>query len=129
MVRCSIARRCKEKELVVGLYMPMIRQYVPDLNEKSMKEAVREAGGSINQSGLFLAATSEALSVTSASGINRRSVVYVPRMKISRGVLRRLDRCKYNYIHAYWFLYIDINGYYEHGVQFIVVCSFVYNSM
>ena len=82
----------------MGLYMPMIRQYVPDLDDKKMKETVKQAGGSINRSGLFLAPASKVDTVTSASGVNRRSVIYIPRLKISKGVLKRLDRCKYKII-------------------------------
>lgn len=77
-------RRNKEREIAVGLYMPMIRQYVPDLDDKKMKETVKQAGGSVNQSGLFLAPTSKVGTVTSGSGVNRRSVISPPLSPPSR---------------------------------------------
>ena len=94
MIRCSTVRKTADKEQIMGLYMPMIWQYVPDLKEKQMKEVVKLAGGSINQSGRFLAITSKTAAVTSANDINQRSVLYVPWMKLSSVVLKKVDRCE-----------------------------------
>ena len=105
MVRSCVLRRGSTREPAVALYLPMVREYVPYFDEKAVKEAVKLAGGEINQSGLFLASTSNALTVSSATGINRRSVMYVLCAKLTTGVLKRLDRCEYVY-QPYTFLSI-----------------------
>ena len=58
-----------------------------------MKKAVKSVRGVYNMSGLFLATTSEALVVTKKTGISR-SVMYVPRIEVSKEVILRLDKCK-----------------------------------
>ena len=45
MISLCVVRRSTEKEEAVGLYMPMVCDYVPDFDEKDMKEAVKQASG------------------------------------------------------------------------------------
>ena len=82
----------------VGLYIVMIRKYMPmyllPAVEKDVKEAVKRVGGTVNQSGLFLSTTSTEAVVNRKTGTNRRSVMYIPRCQISRDVLEMLDKCK-----------------------------------
>lgn len=97
MARSYVERRGKEREPALALYMPGIREYMMgDLDEREVKEAIRKVGGTVNDSGVFLRPTSEALVVTSATGINRRSVVYIPRSKVPEDILCSLDRCKFH---------------------------------
>lgn len=62
-----------------------------------LKNAIKAVGGSINQSGLFLATTSNSTIVNKGTGINCRSVAFVPREKVLTDVLKELD--KHSYIH------------------------------
>ena len=82
----------------IGVYMVMVREYMagflPPEVEKEVKEAIKRVGGTCNQSGLFLATTSEEAVVNRKTGINRRSVVYIPRSQVSKDLLLRLDKCK-----------------------------------
>ena len=54
--------------------------------------AAVDAGGSVNASGLFL---SPASTVSKATGINRRSVLFFPRHVINADLLAMLDRGDY----------------------------------
>lgn len=94
----------------VSLYMVMIREYLQMSllpgNEKELKDAIKKAGGSINQSGLFLATTSNRTVVNKATGINRRSVAFVPRQKVPKDILKELDKCKSPVMHT---IYIVIS--------------------
>lgn len=89
----------------VGLYIPMVREhldgYLTSIVEKKVKDAVKDAGGLVNHSGLFLSTTSTASSVTKASGVNRRSVMLLPRDKVSADMLEKLDHSKQGFYHAF----------------------------
>lgn len=90
MVRPNMKHR---QEPSIAIYFPMVREYT-ELSvhrEREVKEAIKNSGGSINQSGLFLSATSTLPVVTSATGINRRSVAYIPRRSITSDILLILD--------------------------------------
>ena len=60
--------------------------------EKEVKAAIKATGGSVNQSGLFLSTTSNDNVVTKKSSVNRRSVAFIPRNKISNELLVLLDK-------------------------------------
>ena len=94
MVRSYVQRRDKDKEPAIAIYMPAVREYLSGFEEKGVKEAIKVAGGEINKSGLFLKVTSEATAVSSATGINRRSVAYIPRSRVTPATIQQLDRCK-----------------------------------
>ena len=84
----------------ISLYLPGLREYTadyltPDI-EKELKAEILDMGGSVNKSGLFLATTSDAMVVTSKTGVNRRSVASIPRDKIAKGLLREIDHCKFS---------------------------------
>ena len=67
--------------------MPGVREYITgSLDEREVKEAIRKVGGTVNDSGLFLRPSSVALVVTSTTGMNRRSVVYIPRSKVPEDI-------------------------------------------
>ena len=73
--------------------MPMVREYcnLTSDEEKELKDAIRKVGGGVNQSGVFLATTSTGTVVLKATGINRRSVAYIPRSKMTLDILEALD--------------------------------------
>lgn len=84
----------------IGIYIVMVRDYMgsylsPDV-EKDVKAAIKAAGGVYNVSGVFLKTTSDESVVNSKTGINRRSVAYIPRSKVAKDVLNVLDECKYS---------------------------------
>ena len=88
MVRSYVQRRDKDKEPAIAIYMPAVREYLSGFEEKGVKEAT---GGEIDKSGLFLKATSEATAVSSATGINRRSVAYIPRSRVTPATIQQLN--------------------------------------
>ena len=63
--------------------------------EQEVKQAVKRAGGQVNCSGLFLSTTFQALDVKSkpSVGVNRRSVLQLPRSKVPPEPLKLLDKC------------------------------------
>ena len=73
--------------------MPMVREYcsLTSDEEKELKDAFRKVGGGVNQSGVFLAATSTGTVVSKATGINQRLVAYIPRSKMTLDILKALD--------------------------------------
>ena len=94
MVRSCVVRRGKEREAAVALYMPGVREYVGgEFNEKELKDSIKRVGGTVNDSGLFLRPASSSIDVTSKTGLNRRSVVYIPRGKVPSDILKTLDQC------------------------------------
>lgn len=99
MLRSHVPRRLQDAEPVVSFYLPMLKEYISDdvltsANEQELKRAVKKAGGMVNTGGLFLSTTSQATIVTSKVGVNRRSVMQVPRSKIPPEPLKLLDKCK-----------------------------------
>ena len=99
MLRSNVPRRLQDAEPVVSFYLPMLKEYISDdvltsENEQELKRAVKKAGGMVNTGGLFLSTTSQATIVTSKVGVNRRSVMQVPRSKIPPEPLKLLDKCK-----------------------------------
>lgn len=94
MVRPSLRTK---NGLVISLYMVMVREYMGEgwTAEKQIKASIKDAGGSINQSGLFLSATSNDVNVTQKSSVNRRSVAFIPRTKISKETLAMFDEGTY----------------------------------
>ena len=84
MLRSHVPRRLQDAEPVVSIYLPMLKEYIGgDIltteNEQELKRAVKKAGGMVNTSGLFLSTTSQGVLVNSKVGVNRRSVIQVPR--------------------------------------------------
>ena len=82
----------------VGIYFVLTREYLgaylsPEL-EKDVKTAIKAAGGVCNVSGVFLKTTSDDTVVNSKTGVNRRSVAYIPRSQVPKEVLKVLDECK-----------------------------------
>ena len=95
MVRSDISRRSGAS---IGIYIVMLRQYMGQLTapfECKLKEAVGANGGDINQSGLFLGVNSLANVVSRRTGINRRSVMYIPRNKVPVDILKCIDKREY----------------------------------
>ena len=83
---------CKAQK-AIALYMVSVREHCslsPEM-EKELKEVIKSVGGSINQSGLFLSTTSTATTVTKESGVNRRSVAFIPRGQVGIDLLETLD--------------------------------------
>ncbi len=78
------------------VYMPMASGYVSDFDEKELKLAVRKVGGNPKATGVFLPdlPSCRATVVDSKVGINRNSVLTIPRSTISCDLLTRLDKCK-----------------------------------
>lgn len=96
MLRSHVPRRAQDAEPVVSIYLPMLKEYTGgDLtNEQELKRAIKKAGGIVNTSGLFLSTTSKETVVTSKVGVNRRSVIQLPRSKVPPASLTILDKCK-----------------------------------
>ena len=94
MVRPSCVHK---KQACVALYMPMVRDtcHLSGKLERELKSVAVDAGGSVNASGLFLSPASTAMSVTKATGVYRRSVLYFPRHMINADLLAMLDRGDY----------------------------------
>ena len=92
MARSYVERRGKEREK----YMPGVGEYLSgEIDEREVKEAIKRVGGTVNASGLFLRPTSDAqvTAVTSATGMNRRSVVYIPRSRVPIDIVKAMDKC------------------------------------
>ena len=100
MLRSHVPRRSAGAEPVVSFYLPMLKEYLPDDSrltaemEQDLKRAIVKVGGSVNISGVFLQTTSQATTVNSKVGVNRRSVQQIPRSKVPCEALKVLDRCK-----------------------------------
>ncbi len=77
--------RRNEDGKVLAFYIPKLREYI-HLTEKDFKECILKAGGSNNNSGVFLHPTKEATEVNSRNGINRRSVSMMTSWLDSHGV-------------------------------------------
>ena len=54
----------------------------------------------VNASGLFLSPASTAIYVTKATGINRRSVLFIPHHVIDADLLEMLDRGDYTHLYV-----------------------------
>ena len=85
--------------IITGIYVVMVRKYIgsylsPDI-ERDVKAAIKAAGGVYNVSGVFLKTTSDDTVVNSKTGINGRSVAYIPRSKVAKEVLKVLDECSH----------------------------------
>ena len=76
----------------VGIYLPTEREYT-DVDDKSLKHAMKEIRGGWNKSSLFLSALPQATSMTSVTGKMRKSVVKIPRSKVAPQLLTKLDCC------------------------------------
>ncbi len=87
----------------VAIYMPIARGCMSDFDEKGVKMAVRKVGGNSKATGLFLpdVPSCRATKVDSHTGVNRNSVMTIPRSVISGAVLRQLDKCKVDFIKLY----------------------------
>ncbi len=86
--------RRNEDGKVLAFYIPKLREYIhlTPANEKDFKECILKAGGSNNNSGLFLHPLKEATEVNSSNGINRRSVSMIPVKRIAPDQLVRFTR-------------------------------------
>ncbi len=77
----------------VGIYVVMVREYMTTYltcnTDKDVKTAIKAAGGVCNVSGVFLKTTSV---VNAKSGINRRSVAFIPRSQVPKDILNQLDK-------------------------------------
>ena len=99
MLRSHVPCRSPGAEPVLSLYLPLLKEYIPDDEltteiEQDLKQAIKKAGGSVNISGVFLSTTSQATTVTSKVGVNRRSVMQIPRSKVPSEALKVLDKCE-----------------------------------
>ena len=99
MLRSHVPRRLQDNGPVVSIYLPMLKEYIGgDIltteNEQDLKRAVKKAGGMENTSGLFLSTTAQGEVVNGKVGVNRRSVIQVPRSKVPPQALSLLDKCK-----------------------------------
>ncbi len=86
--------RRNEDGKVLAFYMPKLREAInltPE-NEKDFKDCISKAGGSNNNSGVFLHPTKEATVVNSSNGINRRSVSMIPVTRIAKDQLDRFTQ-------------------------------------
>ena len=96
MIRPSVRHRGEQS---IALYMPMVREHCAlscDIEWK-VKDAVKEIGGSVNSSGLFLSTTSMDSIVSKANSVNRRAVLFVSRSKLNSDLLALLDNGRWNY--------------------------------
>ena len=77
----------------VALYMPSVREYCSLLpeSEKKIKKIVKDVGGVVNGSALFLSNTSTCSTVCKATGVIKRSVLFIPHHEIA---LDDLDKLK-----------------------------------
>ena len=90
MVRPSVKHK---REAPIELYILSVREYCslsPEM-EKELKDVIKSVGGSINLSGLFLSTTWTATTVTKRSGVNCRSVAFIPRSRVGIDLLEALD--------------------------------------
>lgn len=97
MVRPSYAHK---KVPCVALYMPMVREHcdlLPDV-EKKIKEAIKNSGGVVNGSALFLSTTSTAVNVCRATGVNRRAVLFIPHTMLSFEELKGIEHGEHNFV-------------------------------
>ena len=87
MVRPSVRTK---SGFAISLYMVMVREYMGEgwTAEKQIKALIKNAGGSVNQSGLFLSSTSKDVNKFT---VNRRSVAFIPRTKIQKETLELFD--------------------------------------
>ena len=68
----------------------MVQEYIssylsPEM-EKDVKSAIKAVGGVCNVLGIFLKTTSNDVAVSTKTGINRRSVAYLPRAQVPKEV-------------------------------------------
>ena len=64
---------------------------LPFDSEKRLKDAIKDAGGSVNESGVFLSTTLTATYVSKATGMNRHLVAFIPHSQLNSDLLGRLD--------------------------------------
>ena len=62
-----------------------------DVDDRRLREAVRDVGGGWNKACLFILATSTATRVNSETGTTRKKI---PRSKVAPKLLEKLDACK-----------------------------------
>ena len=93
MVRPNCSHK---KEASIALYMPMVREHCelsPEF-ERNLKLSVKEIGGSVNMSGVFLCTSSTDCKLHKENSVNRRSVTFIPRSKIDMDLKEQLDQGK-----------------------------------
>ena len=82
----------------IAFYIPMVREYLslsPNV-EGDVKEAIKRAGGSNNESGVFLKPTLTVSVASTKTGKNQRSVSYIPQSSIPTYLLEAIDKGKVN---------------------------------
>lgn len=60
--------------------------------EHNLKLSVKEIGGSVNMSGVFLCTSSTDCKLHKENSVNRRSVTFIPRSKIDMDLKEQLDQ-------------------------------------
>ena len=91
-LRSNVPVRGGDSEATIAVYLVNARECV-EVDERRLKDAVRDVGGRWNQSCLFLPATSTATVVNSETGEYKKSVVKIPRNKASPQLVDKLDGC------------------------------------
>ena len=85
-----------KKEDCIAIYMPMVREHCelsPEF-ERNLKQSVKELGGSVNMSGIFLCTSSTDCKMHKGNSVNRRSVTFIPRGKVDMDLKEQLDQGK-----------------------------------
>ena len=77
----------------VAMYMPMVREHcsLSADAEKQIKDAIKAGGGVVNGSAVFLSNTSTATYVCKKTGMNKRSVAFIPHSELNPDELERLN--------------------------------------
>ena len=104
----------------IACYIPMVREHcdLTPTSEMELKMAVKKMEGTCNGSGIFLSTTSTDTRICKTNGVNRRSVLFIPRSKVNQDILDELD-CKL-YIHHG----ITLNYYYmNHSLFSLYRCG------
>ena len=91
--------------------------------EKSLKDSIKDMGGLVNKSGLFLKSTSSSTVVNSVTGITRRSVSLIPRQRIAEQILEKLDQCKEMCLYACIMCNVKWLVHSHHGMQMLLVLT------
>ena len=78
-------------DATVAVYLVNAREYV-EVDERKLKDAVRDIGGKWNHSCLFLRATLTATVVNIVTGDYKKGVKF-PRNKLSPQLVEKIDGC------------------------------------
>ena len=109
-LRSNVPARKINDEDHVSVYLPTACKEM-DVNERKLKENVKDVGGGWNGSCLFLPKHSTASAVTSITGTSKKSAVKIPRSKVPTKLLRKQDYCK-----------LMVNGLLYLSTKFAKIC-------